>query len=357
MSTTRKVAIIGCGFVSDGHVACLNRIPDVELVGIVDSNPEAAQRLAGEFGIKKLFADTGTLYAEATPDVVHILTPPQSHEALTIEAMENGCDVLLEKPMAPTATESARILDAVSKHGKALALCHNFLYLPCVQQALEMLKQGDLGDLVGVDISWRPPNRGFHVSWTKDLPGGAMHEILPHAVYLQRAFVGELVEIAGITRRGGNARGPDCEIRILMDSESGSSHIEVSPSGEPKQFLMRIEGTKMSLCVDLSTNTVIKVRKFADGKLSKALMNIDQAAQLVTGTVSSALSVIRTDLSNGHFPLIEAYYRGLRAGTAMPVSAEDGHAVVASLDQIWAKLAAGQSGAELWKIAAGEYQR
>lgn len=354
MSVSRKVAIVGCGFVSDGHVSCLNRIPDADIVGIADSNPDAVERLATAFGIDASFTDTESLYAETTPDVVHILTPPQTHEKLTIEAMQRGCDVLLEKPMAPTAAESKRILEGAAQYGKALALCHNFLFLPCVQQALQMLRNGDLGDLVGVDIAWRPPNRGFHVGWTRDLPGGAMHEVLPHAVYLQRAFVGELVNIAGITRRGGDARGPDCEIRLLLDAESGSSHIEVSPSGEPKQFLMRIEGTKMSLRVDLSTNTVVKIRKLGNGKLSKALMNIDQAAQLLTGTVGSAISVIRTDLSNGHFPLIEAFYNGLRDGGDMPVSGDDGHAVVAALDQIWATPAAGQGSAELRKIAAGE---
>jgi predicted dehydrogenase len=354
MTGKRKVGVIGCGFVSDGHIDCLKRIPDVEVVGVVDTNREALDRLAGKFGIEQAFTNVADLYDSTSPDVVHVLTPPQTHETLTIEAMQRGCDVLLEKPMAPTAEESKRILDASERHGKALALCHNFLFLPCVQKALDMLRRGDLGDLVGVDIAWRPPNRGFHVGWTKELPGGAMHEVLPHAVYLQRAFVGELINIAGVTRRGDDARGPDCEIRLLLDAESGSSHVEVSPSGEPKQFLMRIEGTKMSLRVDLSTNTVIKIRKLGNGKLSKALMNIDQAAQLLTGTVSSAMSVIRSDLSNGHYPLIEAFYRGLREGGDMPVSGADGHAVVTALDQIWATPAAGQSSAELWKIAAGE---
>jgi predicted dehydrogenase len=348
-----KVAVIGCGFVSDGHISCLKRIPGVEIVGIADTDADAVTRIARKFDVPQTFADADNLLAATSPDVVHILTPPQTHKDLTIDAMRRGCDVLLEKPMAPSAIDSQAILDGAKEFDKKLAICHNFLFLPCVVAARQMLEQGDLGELVGVDISWRPPNRGFHVGWTQELPGGALHEILPHAVYLQRAFVGELVNVAGITRRGGDARSPTCEIRVLLDAESGTSHIEVSPSGEPKQFLMRIEGTRMSLRVDLSTNTVLKIRKLGNGKLSKALMNIDQAGQLLVGTVASAISVLRTDLSNGHYPLIEAFYRSLRDGGDLPVTGKDGHETVAALDQIWATPAAGQTDASLWKIAAG----
>jgi len=331
-----KVAIIGCGFVSEGHVACLKRLQDIEIVGVADPDEAAAGRIAEKFGVQQVFADTTSLLRATSPEVVHLLTPPQTHAEIALQAMESGCHVLLEKPMAPTAAEASAILAGAREHDVALSICHNFLFLPCVAAAQKMLDNGDLGDLVSVDIAWRPPNRGFHVGWTRDLPGGAMHEIVPHAVYLQRAFVGELTSIAGISRRGGDARGPDCEIRILLDAESGSSHIGISPSAEPKQFLMRVEGTKMSLQIDLSANTLVKIRKLGDGKIWKAVMNIDQAAQLLTGTVGSALSVLRGDISNGHFPLIEAFYKSLREGGELPVTGEDGVATVTALDAIWA---------------------
>ncbi len=331
-----KVAIIGCGFVSDGHVACLKRLHDIEIVAVADTDEEAARRLANSFGIPKVFRDTESLLGETAPDVVHLLTPPQTHAEIALQAMQSGCHVLLEKPMAPTAAEANAILAGAREHKVALAICHNFLFLPCVVAAQKLFAEGALGELVGVDISWHPPNRGFHVGWTGDLPGGAMHEIVPHAVYLQRAFVGELKNIAGISRRGDDARGPDCEIRILLDAEFGSSQIAISPSAQPKQFMMRVEGTKMSLQIDLSTNTLLKIRKLGDGKIWKAVMNIDQAAQLLTGTIGNVLSVLRSDISNGHFPLIEGFYRSLREGGELPVTGEDGVATVAALDEIWA---------------------
>lgn len=337
---------------SDGHIDCVQRIPETEIVGILDTNEVALERVKHKYEGTRTYSEPRQFYAEAAPSVVHILTPTQTHQAVALEAMDRGCDVLLEKPMAANAIESARILDGATRLNRSLALCHNFLFLPCVQRALAMLNDGSLGDLVGVDISWRPPNRGFHVGWTKELPGGAMHEVLPHAIYLQRAFIGNPVDIAGIIRHG-DARGPDCEIRILMDGESGTSHIEVSPSGEPKQFLMIVEGTKMSLRVDLSTNTLVKIRKPGSGKLSKALMNFDLAAQLIGGTFSSAVSVLRSDICNGHFPLIKAFYESLESDSDMPVTAKDGHDTTKILDAVWATSSASDISGSKTALAVG----
>ena len=331
-----KTAIIGCGFVSPAHINCLQRIRDIEIVGVADMDVVKARKVAEEFHIPKAFANIHSLLAETKPEVVHLLTPPQTHAELSIEAMRAGCHVLLEKPMAPCVEEADMILEGARKYKVTLSLCHNFLFIPCVLAARKLLSEGALGELVGVDIAWKPSQRGLHMEWTRDLPGGALHEILPHPVYLQRAFVGELERIAGISTRGGDRRGPSCEVRVLLDAQLGTTQIEVSPSAAPKQIWMRVEGTKMTLHVDLSANTLVKVRKLGQGKLAKALMNIDQAVQLLRGTVGSALTLLRGGYSDGHLPLIEAFYRSLREGSEPPVTGEDGRATVAILDQIWA---------------------
>jgi len=88
----------------------------------------------------------------------------------------------------------------------------------------------------------------------------------------------------------------------------------------------------------LSSNSLIKVRKFGHGKIAKAFMNIDQAIQLIGGTIANVGTILRGGYINGHFPLIEAYYRSLREGVDLPVSMVDGRQTVAILDQIWEKI-------------------
>ncbi len=332
-----KVAIIGCGFVAPAHAGCLKHVPDLDIVGVADVSMAAAQQLAAQFNIPAHFNDYRELIDKMRPDVVHILTPPQTHAAIASETMKAGCHVLLEKPMAPNAEEAEKILAVARETGVSLSLCHNFLFIPCVIAARNLLARGELGELISVDVSWRPASRGLNMPWTRSLPGGAMHEILPHPVYLQRAFVGDLVDIAGVAWTGGDRFGPSCEVRVLLTARSGTVQLEVSPRSEPKQIMLRLQGSKASLYADISANTLVKVRKLGTGKLAKALMNIDQALQLVSGTIGSALTIMRGGISNGHLPLIQSFYQHLRDGdgTPPPASGEDGLATVAILDEIW----------------------
>ena len=127
-----KVGIIGCGFVAPDHIRCLRRLKDIEIVGVADTNLDAAHRLSSTFEIPQVFIDTKKLLEVSKPDVVHLLTPPQTHKELAIQAMESGAHVLLEKPMAPSLEEADAIVTAAHKHNVKLALCHNFLFIPCL---------------------------------------------------------------------------------------------------------------------------------------------------------------------------------------------------------------------------------
>src|SRR3546814_18053602 len=70
----------------------------VELVGICDTNLEAARSMAARHSIPLVVADLAELLEQSRPDAVHVLTPPASHAAIALAAMEHGCHVLVEKP-------------------------------------------------------------------------------------------------------------------------------------------------------------------------------------------------------------------------------------------------------------------
>src|SRR5689334_21695815 len=102
MSTSGKtrVALVGAGYVSAYHIRALRTLPHVEIVGIADPAVDRAEELARRFEIPGMFASLSDM-RDARPDVVHILTPPSSHARLAIEALDMGCHVFVEKPMAP----------------------------------------------------------------------------------------------------------------------------------------------------------------------------------------------------------------------------------------------------------------
>lgn len=110
-----RVAIVGCGKIADQHVQAIHRIPESTVVAVCDREALMAGQLAARFGIPRQFTDVGQMLADATPDVVHITTPPQSHHDLGKQCLEAGSHVYLEKPFTVTA-EQAQTLTGLAEN-------------------------------------------------------------------------------------------------------------------------------------------------------------------------------------------------------------------------------------------------
>lgn len=83
-----RVGIIGCGRVAQTHIPHILRLEGVEIVGVCDTVEERAREIAHQFGIRQVYQDVPSILMESHPDVVHVLTPPQSHKDISVQAME-----------------------------------------------------------------------------------------------------------------------------------------------------------------------------------------------------------------------------------------------------------------------------
>ncbi|HOX72366.1 MAG TPA: Gfo/Idh/MocA family oxidoreductase, partial [Dokdonella sp.] len=207
-----RVAVVGAGYVASHHLAALKRLDFVELVGICDSNVAAAETLAKRFGITQVAANLAGL-ASSRPQVVHVLTPPASHATLAIEALDMGCGVLVEKPMADTVAECTAMIDKAREKGLILGVNHSDLLDPVVMKALQAVRAGRIGDVVSVDIlrsSEYPAYAGG------PLPGQVAQGSYPfrdlgvHGLYTLEAFLGPLSRF----EVGFQASGRDPNLRF-----------------------------------------------------------------------------------------------------------------------------------------------
>ncbi|MGH8674973.1 MAG: Gfo/Idh/MocA family protein, partial [Burkholderiales bacterium] len=125
-----RVAIVGCGKIADQHVQAVNRIPGSSVVAVCDREPLMADQLAERFGIPGRFSDVGEMLRKATPDVVHVTTPPQSHFDLGRQCLEAGSHVYLEKPFTVTASEAEGLVAIAQRLGLSLTAGHNYQFTP-----------------------------------------------------------------------------------------------------------------------------------------------------------------------------------------------------------------------------------
>ena len=128
MAEKLRIGIIGCGGIANGkHMPSLSKLPSVEMVAFCDLVEEKAQAAAKKYGIAdaKVYAGENSykkLLEDKQIDIVHVLTPNNMHSPITCDALEAGKHVMCEKPMAASAKEAQKMVEAAKKSGKKLSI-------------------------------------------------------------------------------------------------------------------------------------------------------------------------------------------------------------------------------------------
>ncbi|WP_439563582.1 Gfo/Idh/MocA family protein [Microcella sp.] len=165
-----RVAVLGAGGISAGaHLPAIAGLADrVELVGIVEPDPERRARAAETYPTARVYADAADMLKEESPDLVHVATPPHTHEKLAIQVLEAGSWAYCEKPLAGSLAAVDRIIEAERATGQWCVTVSQFRYAGGSQEIREGLSTERWGrPLVGTartvwyrhpsywDIPWR----------------------------------------------------------------------------------------------------------------------------------------------------------------------------------------------------------
>ncbi len=139
-----------------GWVKALNEAPElkgrVTLVGLVDVNRDAAEKLKAEFGLTdaKTGTDLDAMLAQSKPDMVFDVAIPQARRDVVLSSVGHGCHVLTEKPMA-TSLENARAqIAAAQQAGKVYAVVQNRRFVEGVRRIRATIESGVIGELTAL---------------------------------------------------------------------------------------------------------------------------------------------------------------------------------------------------------------
>jgi predicted dehydrogenase len=149
MSQTIKAAIVGTGFIGPAHLEALRRIPNVEVVALVEVNQELADEKAKQLGIPRayIFAD---MLKQDDIDVVHICTPNFLHYSQAKAVLEAEKHVVCEKPLAISLEEAEDLVKIAKTTGLVNAVHFNLRYYPMVRQMKVMREKGELGEVYSI---------------------------------------------------------------------------------------------------------------------------------------------------------------------------------------------------------------
>lgn len=150
-----KYVCIGAGGIArKKHLPGYSKLSNVELAAICDANLPAAEALAKDFGVSRVYKDYREMLETEKPDLVSVCTPNHTHKDITVDALAHGCHVHVEKPMALNAREAKEILDAQQKYEKKVQLGLNKRFQSNTILLKRLLDQGYFGELQCARCGW-----------------------------------------------------------------------------------------------------------------------------------------------------------------------------------------------------------
>lgn len=163
-----KVALIGTGGIARAHVAALRAHADrVELVAAADVDARRVRAFCAQHAIPHAFAAAADMLAQAQPDIVHVCTPPGSHAALSVQAMEAGAWVLCEKPLCASLAEMDRIEAAERATGQYCSSVFQWRFGSGGQHLKRLIQDRTMGKLLVANVltAWYRGDPYFAVKW------------------------------------------------------------------------------------------------------------------------------------------------------------------------------------------------
>jgi len=141
------LALVGCGNIGRVHAREIQRNKRCRFISVFDPERERAEQLAREFCAKRVAAGFDTILEDADIEGVILATPHHVHLEQTLQALDAGKHVLVEKPMALDANEARRMYERAQSVNRHLLVGQVMRFWPNVQKAREAIQAGHIGDL------------------------------------------------------------------------------------------------------------------------------------------------------------------------------------------------------------------
>lgn len=209
------IGMLGYAFMGKAHTNAYKKIPYLmypppaipRLVAICGRNEEAVAEAARRYGYEGYYTDWRKMLEDERIQLFDNGGPNDAHAEPSIAAAQAGKHVFCEKPLARTAEEARRMLDAVNKAGVKHQVAFNYRFVPAIRQARNLIESGALGQIYHFRAmylqEWIMPHYGTPKIWRLDRQvagSGAVGDLGAHIIDLGRFLVGEMKSVSAMTQ-------------------------------------------------------------------------------------------------------------------------------------------------------------
>lgn len=353
-----KVAIVGCGKIADAHASQIVRIKGCEIVGVCDRELLMAKQLFQRFPVKSYYGDVGQLLKQASPDVVHITTPPQSHFDLAKSCLEHGAHVYVEKPFSLRTPDAEALIALANERGLKMTAGHDDQFTHVARRMRQLVQSGYLGgaplhmeSLYCYDLTQPGYARallGDKQHWVRSLPGKLLQNVISHGIARIAEFVTSDTPrviahgfVSPALKRADEYDIVD-ELRVIIDDdERATAYFTFSSQMRPSLHQFRMFGPKNGLMLDHDQDLLIKLRgqRFPSYG-EKFLPHLNLSRQHVGNFMTNLRTFLARDfhMKSGMKYLMESFYRAITDGTPLPIPYREILVTARIMDSIFTQL-------------------
>ena len=346
------VAIIGGGKISEQHLGTLKNLAGVDVVGICDLSPALARFTAERFAVPRWFTDYHEMLEQTDPDVIHVLTPPGTHDRLVRDCLAAGKHVIIEKPIALSHSGFRDLWELSAERGLHLVENHNYRFNEPIRQLEQAVSAGRIGRIEEVEVRISLDIRGGgryadenlpHPS--HQLPAGIIHEFITHLAYLFLHFLPDsyAAEIDSVQARWHNHGGGDLFKYDDLDATllAGKTHgrLRFSSRQWPDCFMVQLRGSDGMATADLFYPFCqVTTRRSVGKHLTPVVNSLSAARTLASSGFSGVWNKVRNrGAYEGLARFLELTYAALQSGQEPPVGYPQMDATCRLVDQLLAE--------------------
>ena len=226
-----KWGFIGCGEVVETKSGpAFSDVEGSSVEAVMSRSAQNARAYATEHGIKKWYTDAQSLIDDPDVNAIYVATPPSSHATYAIMAMKAGKPVYVEKPLAASYEDCARINRVSEQTGVPCFVAYYRRYLPYFQKVKDIVESGVIGKAVNVQVRFAVPPRELDYEHPESLPwrlqpeiagGGYFYDLAPHQLDLLQDMFGVILEARGICNNRGGLYEAEDSVSACFRFENG----------------------------------------------------------------------------------------------------------------------------------------
>ncbi len=226
-----KWGFVGCGEVCEKKSGpAFSEVPGSQVVAVMSRTAEKARSYASRHGVARWYTDAQELINDPEVNAVYVATPPSSHATYAIMAMRAGKPVYVEKPLASTYEDCARVNRVSEQTGVPCFVAYYRRYLPYFLRVKELVEQGVIGKIQNVQVRFAWPPRELDYGHPKQLPwrlqpdiagGGYFYDLAPHQLDLLQWMFGVILEARGICANRGGLYTAEDSVSAVFQFENG----------------------------------------------------------------------------------------------------------------------------------------